>query len=471
MKGTGRWVTASHREIPHTKGMPRKERPAPLSDAIFRAKLDQQKAQNRDNKDGVPAVPEEIPVHNTFIQFGSPEGLDLEKQHLSTAPAWIGPSFQSMIQSVMQPMQPNVQEWSSLTSPKKLASPKKVPVMRYSLSASSARAAGVPTSNAVVASYEPCGGWPDSVASGADEDDDGAETVDGDAATKLPLGELPSVGSAKHAEGLCKRCCFFPKGRCLNGTDCEFCHFDHEKRKRKKKKKKGSKQKDSDSDGDDSGATDDPDGSGEETANHFEVPMTASSLPDGWTSLSQVWAAHNSSCAGEPSISAPPLEAPQPGASVSAPCGGLCAWNLPGQPSVPVTAPPALPPMLPPQGPGQPLTPPPQAGPQLEAILGPSQAPATPSGQPPALAEYEVDPYYGYSHALPPQPPQHRLDGYNMFPGAYSCSSGSPLVPGSTGVRMQGYDTSGLPPQGASAGSIAAVPCVVPGYAGRPAPR
>merc|ERR1711934_1246776 len=27
----------------------------------------------------------------------------------------------------------------------------------------------------------------------------------------------------------------FPKGRCLNGYDCRFCHFEHEKRQRKKK--------------------------------------------------------------------------------------------------------------------------------------------------------------------------------------------------------------------------------------------
>ncbi|CAK0890807.1 unnamed protein product [Prorocentrum cordatum] len=49
---------------------------------------------------------------------------------------------------------------------------------------------------------------------------------------------LPSVGSVDHDKGECKRCCFFPKGRCTNGHDCQFCHFDHEKRKRLKKKKK-----------------------------------------------------------------------------------------------------------------------------------------------------------------------------------------------------------------------------------------
>merc|ERR1719183_3025843 len=49
---------------------------------------------------------------------------------------------------------------------------------------------------------------------------------------------LPSSGSAGHEAGDCKRCCFFPKGRCNNGHDCRFCHFDHDKRKRLKKKKK-----------------------------------------------------------------------------------------------------------------------------------------------------------------------------------------------------------------------------------------
>lgn len=53
--------------------------------------------------------------------------------------------------------------------------------------------------------------------------------------------ELPSVGSALHAEGNCKRCSFFPKNNCQNASDCEFCHFDHEKRpkRHKRKNKKG----------------------------------------------------------------------------------------------------------------------------------------------------------------------------------------------------------------------------------------
>eukprot|EP00746_Dinoflagellata_sp_MGD_P150767 gnl/MRDRNA2_/MRDRNA2_82556_c0_seq2.p1 gnl/MRDRNA2_/MRDRNA2_82556_c0~~gnl/MRDRNA2_/MRDRNA2_82556_c0_seq2.p1 ORF type:complete len:334 (-),score=76.34 gnl/MRDRNA2_/MRDRNA2_82556_c0_seq2:508-1509(-) len=49
------------------------------------------------------------------------------------------------------------------------------------------------------------------------------------------LKDLPSLGSLGHFAGLCSRCCFHAKGRCQNGYDCRFCHFDHEKRARKKK--------------------------------------------------------------------------------------------------------------------------------------------------------------------------------------------------------------------------------------------
>lgn len=49
--------------------------------------------------------------------------------------------------------------------------------------------------------------------------------------------DLPSIGSAGHNHGLCKRCCFFPKGRCMNGYACNFCHYPHEKRIRKNKHK------------------------------------------------------------------------------------------------------------------------------------------------------------------------------------------------------------------------------------------
>lgn len=54
----------------------------------------------------------------------------------------------------------------------------------------------------------------------------------------MGLGDLPSIGSAGHFNGTCKRCCFHEKGRCQNGAACLFCHFPHEKRIRKNKNRK-----------------------------------------------------------------------------------------------------------------------------------------------------------------------------------------------------------------------------------------
>jgi len=70
----------------------------------------------------------------------------------------------------------------------------------------------------------------------SDDEDSGPWTN----TTMAELGPdgLPSVGSGGHRKGDCKRCCFHPKGRCQNGHDCRFCHYDHDKRKRLKKKSK-----------------------------------------------------------------------------------------------------------------------------------------------------------------------------------------------------------------------------------------
>jgi hypothetical protein len=65
----------------------------------------------------------------------------------------------------------------------------------------------------------------------ADEDTDS----DG---SDIYSGELPSLGSAKHSAGECKRCNFFAKGRCLNGKNCTFCHLPHEKRKPSRQEKR-----------------------------------------------------------------------------------------------------------------------------------------------------------------------------------------------------------------------------------------
>lgn len=49
---------------------------------------------------------------------------------------------------------------------------------------------------------------------------------------------LPSIGSLQHFTGECKRCNFFPKGRCQNGKNCTFCHFSHDKRKPSRQEKR-----------------------------------------------------------------------------------------------------------------------------------------------------------------------------------------------------------------------------------------
>lgn len=56
-------------------------------------------------------------------------------------------------------------------------------------------------------------------------------------AQHLNEDDLPSVGSKGHFDGTCKRCAFFPKGRCLNGKDCTHCHLPHESRPRNRKRR------------------------------------------------------------------------------------------------------------------------------------------------------------------------------------------------------------------------------------------
>lgn len=308
---------------------PKKERPAALPDSIFAARL----GQDSDDR-----VPEDMPVHNTFIQFGAPPSAGDQKKPLLTAPAWIGPSFESIMHkataetialeaqaephavgalppeaaadSFFAPMegngepffQPEDEDGGQEVLP--LGSPQKIPMRYAALSAASSnRAAGPSTASA----HSPDGlqGLPDwspsAVATVGTPVTNFAGVVDGfgnreaDAAQSsraavipsppldgVPLGPLPSMGSAQHAEGACKRCCFFPKGRCQNGYNCEFCHFEHEKRKRKKKKKSAARKDTQGLDDSEDSSEDEPvPGGGPGTWDGTPHPQHASSTRPG----------------------------------------------------------------------------------------------------------------------------------------------------------------------------------------------
>jgi len=416
---------------------PRKERPAALSESIFRAKLAVEQAPN----DLGGGMPEEIPVHNTFIQFGAPPGSLPKEKPLSTAPAWIGPSFQSMMQAAMESsvqvpsqvpiLDPNAAaqaqtgaEGSEMQDLPALGSPKKVPVMRYSLSTSSARAAGLPEFGSVATvkpdfvggntldnmgvDIEDGEGEEDDADSGAGPQAEGQqqpqpqpqEPEPQEASQEQPAagnaeataaavaaaaaGELPSVGSALHAEGLCKRCCFFPKGRCLNGKDCEFCHFEHEKRKRKKKKKGAGARRDA-------AGSESEDDSQDEAAEAGAAPAAASKAagaqkPSGSASTSAAAAAGAGSRPARGSGGAAPADSgstahTSPGALDPSSAGVSAAHEPPLGPlraGLPLTAPPPLPP----RGLPLPTEPPP---------------PAPMQGMPPGAAPLANDSYYsGY---------------------------------------------------------------------------
>lgn len=72
-----------------------------------------------------------------------------------------------------------------------------------------------------------------------EEDDHSSKSSDeSEDEEEVDMNNLPSLGSATHNVGECKRCNFFAKGRCQNGKDCSFCHFPHEKRKPSRQEKR-----------------------------------------------------------------------------------------------------------------------------------------------------------------------------------------------------------------------------------------
>lgn len=219
----------------------------------------------------------DIPVRGTFIDFGGLTGTPPDSPQLtvSTAPARIGSSLRDTFDTCAMIVTPS----STSSSSAKCALPVATPpsssdsstrvttssllsffeqgadneshLRRNSLPASAeldeegqrARGPGLRSDRAHFGE-EPTAGL-SGRAAGADADE--AEATDDEGSSDDDQGlcpvysegaALPSAGSALHSEGTCKRCCFFPKGRCSNGNDCQFCHFAHEKRASKSKKKK-----------------------------------------------------------------------------------------------------------------------------------------------------------------------------------------------------------------------------------------
>jgi hypothetical protein len=86
-----------------------------------------------------------------------------------------------------------------------------------------------------------CGSEGDAAGAGGDasDEEDASMLVAGEAPTPVSEDQpLPSIGSADHVAGTCRRCNFFPKGRCQNGQDCTFCHYTHERRKPSRQEKR-----------------------------------------------------------------------------------------------------------------------------------------------------------------------------------------------------------------------------------------
>lgn len=268
---------------------PKKGRPNPLSDAIFRqrppltgappgsgGRLSSGSGSGRGVV--INGKPEDIPVRNTFVDFAPAPGSAQQKSGLVTAPATVvghsikdaisaaamqrspPPSSNGLIGTPMSGYGVTTTNYTPLQTPQspgwqigelpaylrtyipaQAAPPPAPQVAPQQLPAGVTGATQVTT---VKYAYSPTGQRPagsmiplSTMSEGQDKDDEGSSD-ESEIDTNLPLDQLPSLGSASHHLGTCKRCCFFPKGRCTNGYQCDFCHFDHEKRKRKNKKKK-----------------------------------------------------------------------------------------------------------------------------------------------------------------------------------------------------------------------------------------
>jgi hypothetical protein len=193
----------------------------------------------------------EIPEHRTFVEFGPDVQMD-HPSGASTAPA----AMANCIRDSLDAGQVFVVTPSSAGLPAE-SSPSVMPGIAYFMSPRSAMAWGrvLVFPQCVQAGYggghcvEACAAdeGAASTSLGQQEEDGDASDDEEEDSIMCPVysesAALPSAGSAGHGAATCRRCCFFPKGRCSNGAECGFCHFAHEKRKTSNAKKKKHKRK------------------------------------------------------------------------------------------------------------------------------------------------------------------------------------------------------------------------------------
>lgn len=199
---------------------------------------------------------DEMPVRKTFIDYRCTE--ESPRAGLNTAPAAMcGCMIASLQEAASSPLCSNRGQRATDVLPEACSAASTA--RKSSDSSNSPQASQAPASYRIAPAKS--GGCPD--AAGRKEvstaklhihsistDEDCGSSPDEDEEEDLNIcpiytanAALPSIGSAKHGEGACRRCCFFPKGRCHNGQDCLFCHFSHEKRRSKPKPKKSKRLK------------------------------------------------------------------------------------------------------------------------------------------------------------------------------------------------------------------------------------
>eukprot|EP00933_Yihiella_yeosuensis_P073376 TRINITY_DN82029_c0_g1_i1.p1 TRINITY_DN82029_c0_g1~~TRINITY_DN82029_c0_g1_i1.p1 ORF type:complete len:333 (-),score=62.51 TRINITY_DN82029_c0_g1_i1:188-1186(-) len=266
-------------------------RPAPLQlNKVLKPKAKQLTSRQLPLPDW--ASDSEVPVRWTFIDYRCPDESPrplLSRSHsgLSTAPASLAGSVRESLGSREEvtlnldrsPRCSSSVEASGLSSSSSTSSTAPSPEEMYQSCDRSSRVRGFVWSDcsdeSIVADHKVSknsGASQEATSGGSTEDEAGESSGDEDDDDDngvCPVysegADLPSIGSQGHGDGTCRRCCFFPKGRCNNGQDCQFCHFAHEKRKTKSKKKKHKKRR----------------GRGKQAAASAEAAASADSSPEG----------------------------------------------------------------------------------------------------------------------------------------------------------------------------------------------